>query len=76
MHIVNKSIINQLNVQILVLVPKSLQNSHHDIKVCFHICKHRVSIKTEDETVTNAEFSGFRYTSSLGFLVLYFYYTV
>lgn len=46
----NKSIANQLNVQILVLVLKSLQNSHPDFKVCFEICKHQVSIKTEDET--------------------------
>ena len=70
----NKSIANQLNVQILVPVLKSLQNSHHDIKVCFNICNHQVSIKIEDETLMNVEFSGFRYTSSLDFLVLFLPY--
>ena len=55
----NKSIANQLNVQILVLVLKSLQNSHHDFKVCFKICKHQVSIKTEDEALMSVEFSCF-----------------
>ena len=49
----NKSIANQLNVQILVLVLKSLQNSHHDLKVCFKICKHQVSIKSKDEKLMN-----------------------
>lgn len=68
----NKSIANQLNVQTLVLVLKSLQNSHHDLKVCFRICKHQVSIKTEDETLMNVEFSCFRCTSFIVFVSLLF----
>lgn len=55
----HKSIANKLNVQILVLVLKSLRNSHHDLKVCLKICKHQVSITTEDETLMNVEFSCF-----------------
>ena len=67
----NKSIANQLNVQILVLVLKSLQPSHHDFKVCLKICKSHVFIKSDNETLVNVEFSCFRYTSFLEFLVLY-----
>lgn len=73
----NKSIANQLNVQILVLVLKSLQNSHHDLKVCFEICKHQVSVKTEDETLMNVDSSCSRRTSVSDLLVLcYSYRTV
>ena len=54
----NKSTANQLNVQILVLVLKSLQNSDHDLKVYFKICKHQVSVKIEDETLMNSHALG------------------
>ena len=47
----NKSIANQLNVEILVPVLKSCQKSQHDLKVCFKICEHQVTIKTEDEAL-------------------------
>ena len=47
----NKLIANQLHVEILVPVLKSCQKSHHDLKVCFKICKHQVTIKTEDEAL-------------------------
>ena len=72
----NKSIANQLNVRILVLVLKSLQTSHHDFKVCFKICKSRVSIKTDNEILVNVEFSCFRYTSFIEFLILYYFYHI
>lgn len=41
----------------LLLVPTRLQNSHHNLKVCFEICEYQVSIRTEDKTLTNVEFS-------------------
>lgn len=38
---------NECIIQVLMLVLRSLQNSYHDLKVCFKICKHQVSFKTD-----------------------------
>lgn len=46
---------NECIIQVLMLVLRSLQNSYHDFKVCFKICKHQVSNKTE--TLMKVKFS-------------------
>lgn len=73
---VNKSIANQLNVQILVLVLKSLQKSHPDLKFVSKFASIKCQSKLKMKLM-NVEFSCFRCTSFLEFSVLcYFYRTV
>jgi hypothetical protein len=70
----SKSIANKLNVQILALVLKSLQNGHHGLNVCLKICKPQVSIKTEGETLMNVELFLLPVCCLLGFSVLCCFY--
>lgn len=71
-----KSVANQLNAQILVLVLKSLQNSHCDIKNMFQNLQLPRLPKPKDEALMNSHAA--RYAAFLGFFLVlrYFYCTV
>ena len=74
MQMANKSIAKQLNVQILVLVLKSLQDSRHDLKVVSKFASIKCqSEKTEDEILMNVEFSGFNCISFFFYFIFYIF---